>query len=209
MSDVEWVGAVAAVSVLGLIALGLLGHAFSSRRKPAGSFALNRDGSFQTVCAVCAAATEVRPDALIRLSPAEKALVVRERPAAVGKDLVEFVCPYCDASHCFSADRHAMELVGVNLYQGQQFQVQCKECRTALDLPPWPPGAYDGRVDSAPGDLDRLGLVCPFCGATSCVSCCRTSTRNRTGDGSLLCPRCYRGPLDHFFHPESGHIARN
>jgi len=209
MSDLEWVGVAIAVAVFGLVMFGLLWHAFSSRSVPAGSFSRNRDGSFQMLCTVCSAASDVRADALVRLSSAEKALVVRERPYAVGRDLVEFVCPYCDASHCFGAARDSMELIGVNLYDAQQFQVQCKECRKSLDAPAWPPGMYDGRLEHAPGEVDRLGLVCPFCGATSCVQCCRTSTRSRTGDGSLLCPRCYRGPLDHFFHPEAGHTARN
>lgn len=209
MSDMESVGVALAVTVLGLITLSLLWYAFSSRGRLGSLYARNRDGSFQMVCAVCAAATEVRPDGLVRLSSAEKALVVREKPAALGRDLVEYVCPQCDASHCFSAGRNAMELMGVNLYEGQQFQVMCKECRRPLEAPPWPAGSFDGRVNEAPGDVGALGLVCPFCGASSCVTCCRTSTRNRTGDGSLLCPRCYRGPIERFFHPVPGHAPRN
>lgn len=209
MSEIEWVGALIGLTVLALVTAGLLWFAAIGRRRTAGAFARNRDGSFQAVCAVCAASSEVRPDALVRLSPAEKALVVREKPNALGKDLVEFVCPHCDASHCFSAGREAMGLVGVNLYDSQQFQVQCKECRKTLEAPPWPPGAFDGRWREAPGETDDLGVVCPYCGATCCVACCKVTTRNRTKDASLLCPRCYRGPLDQFFHPAALHTRRN
>lgn len=209
MSNFEWAGAVLSLAVFGLTGLGLLWYALTGRGKTAGAFNRNRDGSFHAVCAVCAAAAEVRADALVRLSSAEKALVVRENPSALGKDLLEYICPHCDASHCFSADRGSVELIGVNLYEGQQFQVLCKECRKTLESPPWPAGTYDGRLREAPGDISSLGVVCPFCGATSCVGCCTSITRNRTGDGSLLCPRCYRGPVERFFHPTAEHVARN
>lgn len=169
-----------------------------------GEVILNRDGSFAVVCAVCGASAHVSPEALSSLSSAEKALVVRERPSAIGQNLVEFACPSCDASHCYHAHRQSMELVGVNLYQGQHFQTNCKECQKRIARPPWRPGAFDGKVDQAPGDLSALGLQCSLCSAICCVDCCIQATRNRTADGSLLCPRCFRGPNSRFYHPLAG-----
>ena len=175
-------------------------------RSPAGNseIPLNRDGSFAMICAVCGEAAEVPASALAPLSSAEKALVVRERPSVIGQQLVEFPCPACDASHCYSVRRHTMTAVGVNLYQGQHFQANCKECQRAIVAPPWRKGDFDGNVSAAPGDTSALGLTCKFCGAICCVPCCQDATRNRTADGTLLCPRCFRGPNDQFCHQAPG-----
>lgn len=208
MTDFEWACAIAGTAVFAGVAIAVAVRMLRLMRGGDAPLLRNRDGSFNTACAVCGARADVRPESLARLSAAEKALVVRERPEAIGKNLVEFVCPECDAAHCFSLGRASMQLIGVNLYEGQHFQVQCKECRKPLEPPPWPLGAYDGAVNEAPGELDDFGLQCPFCGAVTCVACCRTTTRNRTGDGSLLCPRCYRGPLERFYHP-AAHARRN
>jgi hypothetical protein len=168
----------------------------------AGEVTLNRDGSFSMICAVCGTPAHVAPGALQKLSSAEKALVVRERPNAIGENLVEFACPSCDASHCYKARAQSLELIGVNLYQGQHFQANCKECQRRIARPPWRRGAFDGKVAQAPGDLSALGLQCALCSAICCVECCTQATRNRTADGTLLCPRCFRGPNNHFYHPE-------
>lgn len=169
-----------------------------------GEIALNRDGSFAMVCKCCGEAAEVAAKALTPLSSAEKALVVRERPSVVGQHLVEFACPACDASHCYNLRRQVMTFVGVNLYQGQHFQANCKECGRPVVAPPWRPGAFDGSIDAAPGDISRFGLVCRHCGAICCVPCCTDATRNRTADRTLLCPRCFRGPNDRFCHHAPG-----
>ncbi len=199
----------AAIAVLGVVVIAQIGYGL--RRKHDGSdlSARNRDGSFQAVCAICHTRSLVQPDDLAVLSSAEKALVVRERPIALGKNLVEYACPHCDASHCFSATPKTVMLIGVNLYQGQSFQATCKECQKVLDRPPWPAGAYDGNWQQAPGMIDNYGLSCPLCNAVSCVACCKSATRNRTSDGSLLCPRCYRGPIEQFLHPVIGPMGGN
>jgi hypothetical protein len=189
--------------VLAGIALRLAWLALVPSSRP-GEVTLNRDGSFSMVCAVCGAPAHVSPGALEKLSSAEKALVVRERPSVIGQNLVEFACPSCDASHCYNARGQSMELIGVNLYQGQHFQANCKECQRRIARPPWRPGAFDGKVEQAPGDLTSLGLQCTLCSAICCVDCCKQATRNRTADGTLLCPRCFRGPNSRFYHPVAG-----
>lgn len=172
-----------------------------------GEVSINRDGSFSATCLVCGVTAEISPQNLIPLSSAEKALVVRERPGVVKLKLVEFSCPSCDASHCYSTTRNSMKFVGVNLYQGQHFQANCKECQKAITVPPWRKGAFDRNVARAPGNLSELGLQCKLCGAICCVDCCSDATRKRTADGTLLCPRCYRGPNDQFFHGSPVHGA--
>lgn len=197
--------AIIALSMLALagIAFRLAWLVFRPSASP-GEVTLNRDGSFSMVCAVCGASAHVTAEALEPLSSAEKALVVRERPSVIGQNLVEFACPSCDASHCYHALRQSMVLVGVNLYQGQHFQANCKECQKHIVRPPWRQGAFDGKVDQAPGDLSSMGLQCNHCGAICCVDCCTQATRNRTADGTLLCPRCFRGPNSRFYHPVAG-----
>lgn len=209
MSFLEYTAVMVATALLiGLVVL-LLVHVMRRSVQDAGHLVRNRDGSFPAICAVCNAGTLVSTDMLVTLSSAEKALVVRERPIALGKNLVEFVCPCCDAAHCYIANMKSMEFVGVNLYQGQSFQTRCKECQKQLLAPPWPAGAYDGNWREAPGPADDFGMVCSQCDAISCLACCTSTTRNRTADGSLLCPRCYRGPMLHFYHPAAAGATRN
>lgn len=205
VSIVEYSAVMVCIGVLGSVVIALFWSAVRRGDSTGGQFARNRDGSFQAVCAVCHTRSTARAEELAVLSSAEKALVVRERPAALGKNLVEYVCPQCDASHCYSASPKTMRLIGVNLYQGQSFQATCKECQKPLEMPRWALGAYDGRWRDAPGAIDDCGMLCPLCGAISCVACCKTATRNRTSDGTLLCPRCYRGPLEQFYHPPGMH----
>jgi len=200
MPAFEFAALAVSAALLALIAARLLWIAAAQAARP-GAMLRNRDGSFGVACANCGASTAVQAEDLAPLSSAEKALAVRERPSALGQDLAEFVCPYCDAAHCFSIRRDDVVLVGINLYQGQRTQASCKECRKPLLQPPWPRGTFDGRVDEAPGNTSELGLACAHCGAICCGACCRTATRNRTADHSLLCPRCFRGPVDHFHHP--------
>ena len=113
---------------------------------------------------------------------------------------MEYVCPYCEAAHCFSTDERDPVWLGVNLYTPQARTNHCAECRRPLRRPPWRPGVYDGRLAAAPHIPPDVGLVCSKCGAVCCVACCRDVTRKRTKDGSLLCPRCGRGPLETVYH---------
>lgn len=209
MSLLEYTAVMAATALLIGLTVVLLVHALRRTASDAGNLVRNRDGSFHAICTVCNTETPASADMLSPLSSAEKALVVRERPIALGKSLAEFVCPRCDASHCYIDSPKSMTLVGVNLYQGQSFQTRCKECQKRLLTPPWPAGTYDGNWRDAPGPIDDFGMVCAQCEAISCISCCTSTTRNRTPDGSLLCPRCYRGPLVQFYHPVAAGAARN
>ena len=195
------------LSIAGLVAAVVVaGALFWQRTRERGAAnvgaqSMNRDGSMAFLCPVCGDENQIHYETLPVLSSAEKALVVRERPEVVGKELREYVCRQCDASHCFVFSEGRRRYIGANLYGGQAFGNCCVECRRPLERPPWNPGTHDGDLESAPGPIDSYGLRCRHCGAVTCVACCRATTRNRTKDGSLLCPRCFRGPQEHFFHP--------
>ncbi len=183
----------AAVAALGVIL-------FSFRRNKPRAKTPKAGNSIQMPCEECHKELVIHPNELIKISPAEMALVVRCRPSTLHKKLAEYVCPYCEAAYCFSVERKSMDLVGVNLYEPQTKSRKCKECGRKLASPPWPKGRFDERISEAPELQDDYGLECPYCAATLCVACCRDLTRNRTPDGSFLCPRCSRYPVDKFLH---------
>ena len=131
----------------------------------------------------------------------EVALVVRSAPNVRTHSLAEYVCPYCGASHCFIVDGARPEWVGANLYTPETKTGRCQQCRKALHAPPWGVGQYDGRLKEAPFLRPDYGLVCPFCKSVICVECAERTSRNRTADGALICPRCHRQPVDRVFHP--------
>lgn len=201
MTTIELAISLVTLLVLSAVALVLLRRAIYTSAAPSTSRARNRDGTFSHTCANCGDQTLVGPETLHALSSAEKALVVRERYDVVGKKLMEYVCRTCDASHCFVVSATAVDYLGANFYEGQHAGTRCGECQRALALPPWSRGEFDGDVDNAPGPIGNYGLACVHCGAACCVSCCTSVTRRRTKDGSLLCPRCFRGPQETFFHP--------
>ena len=164
-------------------------------RKRAGREALHFE------CSICRRDLVFSPAEMVRLSPVEIALVVRSSPGLVGSKLAEYVCPYCQAAHCFVVDAGPPQWVGVNFYEPQDTAARCSECRKPVQTPPWPPGLYDGRPLEAPSLLPDYGLVCDRCGAVCCFACCEKNTRHRTEDGSLVCPRCFRSPVDRFYRP--------
>ena len=191
------------IATLALLAMAIvqLRRALALGKTSQGHVPRASDGSFPHTCEVCGEQTIVARESIHALSSAEKALVVRECAAGLGKNMAEYVCPSCDASHCFALQANDVVFLGVNLYEGQKFGARCVECQAKLTKPTWAPGRYDGDIRSAPGEVDSLGLVCPRCSAVCCVACCKGVTRNRTPDGSYLCPRCFRGPQTTFFHP--------
>lgn len=200
MNTLELAISLATLLVLSAVALVLLRRAIQMSSAPSSFSARNRDGTFAHTCAHCGDQTLIGPETLHALSASEKALVVRERHEVVGKNLMEYVCRTCDAAHCFIVSPSAVVYLGANFYEGQRVGARCAECQRGLVSPPWSPGEFDGKVDSAPAPIGDYGLVCPHCGAVCCVSCCNSVTRRRTKDGTLLCPRCFRGPLERFFH---------
>jgi len=150
-------------------------------------------------CTICHKTLVINRAALAVPSPTEQALLVSARPSVRGRALGEYRCPYCDALHYFLTNG-PLKWVLANAYEPQTSTNNCMECTTQLKKPGWGMGRYDGAINDAPDLLPAHGLVCPRCDAVSCVACCRSFTRNRTKDGSFLCPRCGRGPIDKFHH---------
>lgn len=190
------VGIAGAVVVLALTVRAWLRSrdGVATRRSPTAPFEME--------CSTCHRRMVIHPNQLVSLSGPEMALCVRVKPDLRGRKLAEFVCPYCDASHAFVLDRRPPEWIGANLYSPQTKTSTCMECGKPLRKAPWPPMLYDGRLHEAPELHPDLGLVCSRCQAVTCVSCVKNATRNRTKDGSLVCPRCQRTPVNRVFHPE-------
>lgn len=186
-----------ASATVGLLALS----AYFFLRRQTGASSTQPHGVIEHMCSVCHHALVFHRNDLIRLSPAEIAMVVSARPRAQGRSLAELVCSYCSSSHCFATESKTLDWIGVNLYSPQTKSSNCAECHARLKRPPWREGDRDG-VIYADTELDgALGVKCKWCKAAVCVSCCKRLTKNRTPDRSLLCPRCFRGPIDTFFHP--------
>lgn len=194
----EWaIPAVAGFGACLVIVLFIL--AFQARPKTSKKRAVR--GSFQLTCNVCQRELVIAMQDLRLLVGTEIGLAVRAIPAIVGRKLADYVCPYCEADHCFAVESGRPEWVGVNLYSPQTGGSQCMDCRKQLQRPPWPQGEYQGRPLEAPNPSPDYGLVCSRCDAVCCVACVKSATRNRTSDGSLLCPRCKRSPVDTYFYP--------
>lgn len=151
-------------------------------------------------CSVCQGKLSLQRTDMVRLSAVESALLVSEHPDTLGRKLAEIRCPTCEANHCFLVDVNPPVWISTNSYEPQGKSNHCAQCHKPLVRPSWPAGAYDGQIDLAPGLLPLHGLKCPRCAAACCVDCVKDATRNRTADGSLLCPRCYRGPVNEFYY---------
>ena len=174
------------------------------RSRPAASGGVSgRPGrnALQMPCTSCNRPLMIGREELVPLSKPEVALCVRVKPELTGKNLAEYVCPYCEASHCLSVTKRGLEWVGANLYSPHRGAARCMDCGKFLRTPPWPKGTYDGRLQEAPNLLPDHGLVCSKCQAIVCVDCTQRATRNRTKDGTFVCPRCFRSPVDKTYHP--------
>lgn len=158
-------------------------------------------GSFQLTCNVCQHELVIETQDLQLLVGTDIGLAVRAIPKIVGRKLADYTCPYCEADHCFAIESGKPEWVGVNLYSPQSAGSQCLDCRKPLRRPPWPKGQYKGRPLEAPNPSPDYGMVCARCDSVCCVACVKKATRNRTTDGTLLCPRCHRSPVDEYFYP--------
>lgn len=195
LSSSPWV----AVSVFSLIVVaGLV--AVWRRSRASGGRSLGRDSVLSMECTTCGNPLIVSSAQLTRLSYVEMGLVVRSLPKLVGQPLGEYICPHCRSSHCFVIGAKKIEYAGANLYSPEELTMRCMECRKLLKTPPWAQGTYDGRLAEAPHVSPDYGLRCSRCDAVCCYECCVKATRNRTKDGSLLCPRCFRGPVDKVLH---------
>lgn len=181
---------------LGCLALIPAIRAWRKRERPN----VSTRSAVRHTCSNCQRDLLFSPSELVPLSPAEIALTVSVVPEIRGRKLSEYDCPHCAASHTFAVDQPIPVFVTTNNYNPERASNHCANCHKNLVAPPWPPGEHDGHVLEAPGLSERMGLRCHRCGAVSCVACCRSITRNRTRDGSLLCARCDRGPIEHFHH---------
>lgn len=152
-------------------------------------------------CSICQKTLVFHQDELELLSAVECALAVREKPDLVGRKLAEYVCPYCEAAHCFVISGKRMQWVAANLYEPQETTARCAECQKPLRRPPWPPGQYEGKLGEAPALAPDYGLVCSLCHAVCCVQCCVNLTRAGVREGKWTCPRCSRQSTDRLFYP--------
>lgn len=184
---------VAAVVACGSLLLLALSTRRTGHKTPA-----SRQQAMEMECTICHKPLVFGSSELVALTPTEIALVVRLHPTLVGRKLFEYVCPYCDASHCFVAERQKYQWVGVNSYNPQAVTSNCMECGRALARPPWPKGLYDERLHEVTHMRDEYGLICSRCGARCCVGCCKKSTPR--AELPYLCPRCHRRPIEKFLH---------
>ncbi len=127
-------------------------------------------------------------------------LSVRDNPSLAGRKLAEYTCPHCDTEHIFTVDKRTPEWISANSFSPQRKGTRCLNCSKPLRTPPWGEGAYDKRLKEAPLEPD-YGLQCSKCDAIVCVQCTINATKNRTKDGSFVCPRCFRSPVERTFHP--------
>jgi hypothetical protein len=181
----------AGFAVLGFLLLAVLTR--RSKRTGAGNRVIEME------CSSCQKTLIIHPGEMTAMSPAEVALVVSVRPHVVGRTLGEYRCPYCDADHCFVTEGWPPEYVTSNAYESQAITAHCTQCEKSLRKPGWAAGNADQNALANPDLGDDHGLVCSRCDAVCCVRCCHDATRNRTEDGSLLCPRCHRGPVEKVF----------
>ena len=152
-------------------------------------------------CTVCQRDLVFTRDQMRTLKGVEVGLAVRSRKEAVGRPLAEYTCPHCESGHCFAVDGREPEWLGANLYQPQQSTGRCMECGRPFKRTPWPVGAHQGDLRTAPSLDGDLGLRCSRCKSVVCVACSQVATRNRTDGSVYYCARCSRPGMDSFYYP--------
>lgn len=184
---------------MAVLAIGVLIVLTPHLLKASGKVSTMRQ-RFDWSCPICQRELTIEPDQLNEIDGPEVALIVRDRPDVHRRPMADYRCPNCEAYHVFAMDKTPPEWLMANPFEAQRGSTLCSQCRVPLARPTWPQGAFDGRVDEAPGVDAKHGLTCSRCDSVVCLGCCRDATRNRTKDGSLLCPRCHRGPVETFFY---------
>ena len=162
---------------------------------------LRHDNSLEFECTECQKPLLILPSQLTRLSGPEMALVVGSRPHLVGRALGEYVCPHCEASHCFAMDRVPPVWIGANFYAPQAHTANCMECRKRLRVPSWPADPESDNVLHANDLRPDDGLLCSRCGAVCCVACVAQYSRQDVRAEGARCPRCGRSPINTVFRP--------
>ncbi len=157
-------------------------------------------GAIELPCPTCKRPLVIHKNDLVALSGPEIGLLVSATGREAGGKPGSFRCPYCKSEHIFSMEKGAPQWIATDSFEPHQQGKFCADCRAELLRPTWPRGALDDRVTTAPELQPKHGLVCSRCDAVSCVECVHKATRNRTKDGSLLCPRCFRGPVNRVHH---------
>lgn len=159
-----------------------------------------RKSALEFSCPTCQDTVFVTRQSLISITGAEAALVIQKIPDAPSHDLAEQRCQACSSMLTFRIDEWPPVFLIANAIEGQKISNNCVECRKPLVRPTWPRGVYDEKIEEIPDMDSKLGLKCPRCDAVSCVACLEFVTRNRTQDGSYLCPRCFRSPVNLVHH---------
>jgi hypothetical protein len=157
-------------------------------------------GGLEFSCPACQQMVFVTRQSLKSLIGVEAALVIQNVPDAPMYNLGEQRCQACSTSLTFRTDCWPPAFLIANAIEKTKVGNTCVECRGLLARPTWPRGIYDRKIDEIPDRNPKLGLKCPRCDAVSCVACLESVTRNRTPDGSFLCPRCFRSPVDLVHH---------
>ncbi|MBI2433679.1 MAG: hypothetical protein HYV26_12505 [Candidatus Hydrogenedentes bacterium] len=194
-----WIlGATSVFFVVGLVIV-FWGGKLREKGKSVGR-AVVRNPVLESTCSICQRPMAFQTAELRPLQGVEVALVVSARADVTGHKLAEYTCPYCEAAHCFVLDRKGPRWLGANIMQPEVKASVCLECRKPLRRPPWPAEAYEGKLPNIPQISGDIGLVCQHCHAVCCVACCEKTTRGRAA-GALLCPRCFRAPINTVFQP--------
>lgn len=189
-----WVGP-AGVAMAGIAVVAALTVRARNRSEPESS-GRPRRGAVEIICSACGHNLIIAPDQLTPLPAVEVALVARAEPKAASRKLAEYLCPHCESAHCFLVDTKPPTWLGANLYEPQTATAHCQECGVLLKPAPWQAGANQEPLPETSWLEADHGLVCPYCKTRVCVQCARINTRKRTPDGSFMCPRCRRFPVD-------------
>jgi hypothetical protein len=182
-----------AVAILGMMVLAprVLSEQANSRTKRKG---------YSHTCPNCSYPIQITRESLRKLDLNESALVIRDFPNAPQHELAEKRCPSCKAILSFRTDEWPPVFLTFTLIDSGGISHNCPNCRAHLDKPGFPIGAYDGDNEALCKLPRKHGLTCSRCDAACCVECVLKASLNRPGDGSLLCPRCFRGPVDKVHH---------
>lgn len=188
------------ISILGLV-VALVGMIVLTPRMLSDNKDRKRNRSLHIhVCPNCQQHVSMTPEGMRHLDTNDSALVIRNFPDAPAYDLAEIRCPECNSTLVFRVDEWPPVYLAANILEGHTAKNSCTQCRTPLLKPQFPVGEFDHDTNALPRLPDNIGLICSRCNAVNCLVCVKDATRNRTADGSLLCPRCYRGPVDKVHH---------
>jgi hypothetical protein len=159
-----------------------------------------RRALLRLTCPVCQHEIVAEEGQLTPLPLEMVSFIVREDPSTHGLPLGELRCRNCGVHHVYATHVRPPRYLMPNPLSDKVRTSTCAQCRAPLARPSWPRGMYDGRIAAAPGFGAHHGLECTRCGAVVCVRCTQDASSGRTKDGSYVCPRCFRGPLETVHH---------